>query len=92
MTQTTAQAQTRRERQREATYDEIVASARALLREGSDLSLRAVQADPDRPSGLTKGHRACRGCGEALAARGVLDAAWRASRGGTGDPEPGARP
>ncbi len=44
MTQTTAQAQTRRERQREATYDEIVASARALLREGSDLSLRAVAA------------------------------------------------
>jgi len=46
-----------------------------------DLSLRAVQADPDRPSGLTKGHRACRGCGEALAARGVLDAAWRATGG-----------
>ena len=46
-----------------------------------DLSLRAVQADQDRPSGLTKGHRACRGCGEALAARGVLDAAWRASGG-----------
>ena len=44
MTQTTAQAQTRRERQREATYDEIVASSRALLREGSDLSLRAVAA------------------------------------------------
>ena len=42
MTQTTTQAQTRRERQREATYDEIVASSRALLREGSDLSLRAV--------------------------------------------------
>jgi AcrR family transcriptional regulator len=33
---------TRRERQREATYAEIVASSRALLREGSDLSLRAV--------------------------------------------------
>lgn len=35
---------TRRERQREATFDEIVASARALLREGSELSLRAVAA------------------------------------------------
>lgn len=33
---------TRRERQREATFDEIVASARALLREGSEVSLRAV--------------------------------------------------
>ncbi len=33
---------TRRERQREATFDEIVASSRALLREGSELSLRAV--------------------------------------------------
>ena len=35
---------TRRERQREATYAEIVASSRALLRDGSDLSLRAVAA------------------------------------------------
>jgi AcrR family transcriptional regulator len=35
---------TRRERQRESTYAEIVASSRALLREGSDLSLRAVAA------------------------------------------------
>lgn len=36
------EALTRRERQREATYDEIVDSARALLREGQELSLRAV--------------------------------------------------
>ncbi|MCX6398347.1 MAG: WHG domain-containing protein [Propionibacteriales bacterium] len=35
---------TRRERQREATYDEIVASAAELLDEGADLSLRAVAA------------------------------------------------
>lgn len=35
---------TRRERQREATYDEIVSSSRALLREGAELSLRAVAA------------------------------------------------
>lgn len=33
---------TRRERQREATYDEIVATSVALLRDGEDLSLRAV--------------------------------------------------
>jgi AcrR family transcriptional regulator len=35
---------TRRERQREATYDEIVAAAEELLDEGADLSLRAVAA------------------------------------------------
>lgn len=35
---------TRRERQREATYDEIVSVASALLAEGEDLSLRAVAA------------------------------------------------
>jgi AcrR family transcriptional regulator len=33
---------TRRERQREATYDEIVATARALIADGAELSLRAV--------------------------------------------------
>lgn len=35
---------TRRERQREATYDEIVAVSTRLLDEGADLSLRAVAA------------------------------------------------
>ena len=35
---------TRRERQREATYDEIVAVSAELLAEGADLSLRAVAA------------------------------------------------
>lgn len=35
---------TRRERQREATYDEIVATAAQLLAQGADLSLRAVAA------------------------------------------------
>ena len=35
---------TRRERQREATYDEIVGASRALLAEGAELSLRAVAA------------------------------------------------
>ena len=34
--------QTRRERQREATYDEITRASRELLAEGSELSLRAV--------------------------------------------------
>ena len=33
---------TRRERQREATYDEIVAVSRQFLAEGAELSLRAV--------------------------------------------------
>jgi AcrR family transcriptional regulator len=41
--QTTGGAvQTRRERQREATYDEITRTSRALLAEGAELSLRAV--------------------------------------------------
>ncbi len=42
---------------------------------------RAVQADPDRANSLTCGHRACQGCGEALGARYVLDAAKRATNG-----------
>src|SRR3954470_13914372 len=36
------QVQTRRERQREATYEEITRASRALLAEGAELSLRAV--------------------------------------------------
>ena len=42
---------------------------------------RAVQAAPDRANALTSGHRACPGCGEALGARYVLDAAIRATGG-----------
>jgi len=42
---------------------------------------RSVQSDVDRRNSLTFGHRACRGCGEALAARWVLDAASRATGG-----------
>ena len=38
----TVEPTTRRERQREATYAEIVATSIALLRDGEDLSLRAV--------------------------------------------------
>jgi pyruvate ferredoxin oxidoreductase beta subunit len=40
---------------------------------------RSVQADERRSNTLTSGHRACQGCGEALGARYVLDAAMRAS-------------
>ena len=42
---------------------------------------RSVQADRARSNALTKGHRACQGCGEALGARYVLDAAMRATEG-----------
>ena len=42
---------------------------------------RSVQADRSRSNSLTKGHRACQGCGEALGARYVLDAAMRATEG-----------
>ena len=46
-----------------------------------DPELRSVQARADRLDAITSGHRACRGCGEALAARFVLDAASRAADG-----------
>jgi pyruvate ferredoxin oxidoreductase beta subunit len=42
---------------------------------------RAVQSDPQRANAITKGHRACQGCGEALGARYALDAALRATQG-----------
>ena len=42
---------------------------------------RTVQSRTDRSNSLTSGHRACQGCGEALGARYVLDAAMRATRG-----------
>jgi pyruvate ferredoxin oxidoreductase beta subunit len=44
-----------------------------------DPSERTVQASIDRSNALTSGHRACQGCGEALGARFVLDAAMRAT-------------
>jgi pyruvate ferredoxin oxidoreductase beta subunit len=46
-----------------------------------DPEQRTVQADPRRSNTLTSGHRACQGCGEALGARYVLDAAMRATEG-----------
>jgi pyruvate ferredoxin oxidoreductase beta subunit len=42
---------------------------------------RTAQADAARANAITRGHRACQGCGEALGARYVLDAALRASEG-----------
>lgn len=46
-----------------------------------DPEARSVQADPNRANSITCGHRACRGCGEALGARYALDAAMRAAAG-----------
>ncbi|HEU5036618.1 MAG TPA: thiamine pyrophosphate-dependent enzyme [Nocardioides sp.] len=41
----------------------------------------SVQSHADRANAITCGHRACRGCGEALGARFVLDAAIGATGG-----------
>jgi pyruvate ferredoxin oxidoreductase beta subunit len=46
-----------------------------------DQELVTVQASLDRHNSLTSGHRACRGCGEALGARYAVDAAMRAASG-----------
>src|SRR5271167_4933475 len=46
-----------------------------------DPAQRTVQSEPDRANALTCGHRACQGCGEALGARYVVDAALRATGG-----------
>jgi len=46
-----------------------------------DPARRTAQADVDRANALTSGHRACQGCGEALGARCVLDAAMAATGG-----------
>jgi pyruvate ferredoxin oxidoreductase beta subunit len=40
---------------------------------------QSVQSERCRTNSLTSGHRACQGCGEALGARVVLDAAMRAT-------------
>jgi pyruvate ferredoxin oxidoreductase beta subunit len=42
---------------------------------------RSVQSDVHRSNALNCGHRACRGCGEALGARYAVDAAMRAAQG-----------
>jgi pyruvate ferredoxin oxidoreductase beta subunit len=41
----------------------------------------SVQSSPTRGNSLNSGHRACQGCGEALGARYVVDAAMRAADG-----------
>lgn len=46
-----------------------------------DPDQRSGQSHPDRANTITSGHRACQGCGEALGARFVLDAAMRATGG-----------
>jgi pyruvate ferredoxin oxidoreductase beta subunit len=46
-----------------------------------DPDQRTEQASPGRRNALNSGHRACQGCGEALAARYVLDTAVRATDG-----------
>ena len=46
-----------------------------------DAGERTVQAGAGRTNALDSGHRACQGCGEALGARYVLDAAMRACGG-----------
>ena len=40
-----------------------------------------VQSSANRPNAITSGHRACQGCGEALAARCAVDAAFNATNG-----------
>jgi len=45
------------------------------------VDLRTEQSNPDRRNALNSGHRACQGCGEALAARYVLDTAIRVTKG-----------
>ena len=44
-----------------------------------DSESRTVQSTIARSNSLTSGHRACQGCGEALGARYVVDAAMRAA-------------
>ena len=46
-----------------------------------DPQQRTVQSDRGRWNSLTSGHRACQGCGQALGARYVLDAAMAATDG-----------
>ena len=41
----------------------------------------SVQSSSNRPNTLTSGHRACQGCGEGLAARCAIDAAFTAAKG-----------
>jgi pyruvate ferredoxin oxidoreductase beta subunit len=44
-----------------------------------DAGQRSLQSSAERSNSLNSGHRACQGCGEALGARYVVDAAMRAT-------------
>jgi len=46
-----------------------------------DQTERTIQSSVERNNSLDSGHRACQGCGEALGARYIVDAAYRASGG-----------
>ena len=46
-----------------------------------DETLHTVQSTGERSNSITCGHRACRGCGEALGARYAIDTAMRATAG-----------
>jgi pyruvate ferredoxin oxidoreductase beta subunit len=63
--------------------DDLTIAAQALTRTPGnrllDESCRAVQARTDRANSLDCGHRACQGCGQALGARTVIDAALAAT-------------
>ncbi len=45
-----------------------------------DKEKQSGQSEPERANALNCGHRACRGCGEALGARYAIDSAMRASK------------
>ena len=55
--------------------------SRAVCNRLLDEQLRTEQANPQRRNALNSGHRGCQGCGEALGARYVVDAAVRATEG-----------
>jgi pyruvate ferredoxin oxidoreductase beta subunit len=55
--------------------------SRAIGNRLLDPTQRTEQSNADRRNALNTGHRACQGCGEALAARYVLDAAVHATNG-----------
>lgn len=48
---------------------------------GNSNQSATVQSSSNRCNSLTSGHRACQGCGEALAARAAIDAAYSAANG-----------
>ena len=62
--------------------DEALPGRHVRRRQPPSRPRRAIRSvGPDRSNSITSGHRACQGCGEALGARYVLDAAMRAAGG-----------